>query len=366
MKILIIQDYLRSGGTERQTVLLANAFVAAGHAATLLTFRPGGALAGTVAPTVTRLALQPFDTHLDSFAPGFTRALELLRADVILCMGRMANGYGWFIVNRMQDRWPDTVVIATMRTGKPLPWPYRRSLRSGRHIIANSAAARSVLVQEHDLPADKITVIHNPLVFPPEPGTGDAAPASRERLRTLHGAGAQTVVLLNVAMFRPEKNQRELITTAAGLPSDLDWQLWLAGDGPARTACAQLAHRLGVARRVKFLGFQADPVAPYAAADLAVHASTSESLSNFLIEAQSHGLPAVAYEAQGIGECFLPGDTGAVIPRGQPAAFCAAILRYARADAACRNRAREFARTTFAAPRQVQAHLDLFARLTKV
>jgi predicted ABC-type transport system involved in lysophospholipase L1 biosynthesis ATPase subunit len=44
MKILIIQDHLRSGGTERQSVLLANAFAAAGHPATLLTFRPGGPL----------------------------------------------------------------------------------------------------------------------------------------------------------------------------------------------------------------------------------------------------------------------------------------------------------------------------------
>ena len=51
MKILIVQDYLRSGGTERQSVLLANAFAAAGHATTLLTFRPGGPLDGTVSPS---------------------------------------------------------------------------------------------------------------------------------------------------------------------------------------------------------------------------------------------------------------------------------------------------------------------------
>ncbi|OYW23044.1 MAG: hypothetical protein B7Z43_04840, partial [Sphingomonas sp. 12-62-6] len=30
-------------------------------------------------------------------------------------------------------------------------------------------------------------------------------------LRRYHGANPSTVVLLNVAMFRPEKNQRELI-----------------------------------------------------------------------------------------------------------------------------------------------------------
>ena len=53
MKILIVQDYLRSGGTERQSILLANAFTAAGHPTTLLTFRPGGALDGTVHPQFT-------------------------------------------------------------------------------------------------------------------------------------------------------------------------------------------------------------------------------------------------------------------------------------------------------------------------
>ena len=59
MKILILQDFLRSGGTERQCVLLANAFAGTGHGATLVTFRPDGALAGTVGSSVRRVSLQP-------------------------------------------------------------------------------------------------------------------------------------------------------------------------------------------------------------------------------------------------------------------------------------------------------------------
>ncbi|MFM9091816.1 MAG: hypothetical protein ACKOUK_08765 [Verrucomicrobiota bacterium] len=43
MRLLILQDRLRSGGTERQSILLANAFAAAGHVVTLLTFRPPAA-----------------------------------------------------------------------------------------------------------------------------------------------------------------------------------------------------------------------------------------------------------------------------------------------------------------------------------
>lgn len=367
MKILLVQDYLRSGGTERQSVLLANAFAAAGHAVTLLTFRPGGALAGSVAPAVSRLVLQPFDTRLDWFAPGLDRTLETLRPDVILCMGRMANCLAGHIVRKTQDRRPDTAVIATMRTGKSLPWLFRRSLRRVRHVIANSEAARAILQQRHGLAAGQITVIYNPLVFGGPEKTGAlAAAADRTALRATHGAGPGSTVLLNVAMFRPEKMQRELIITAAGLPPKFDWQLWLAGDGPAQAACAELAARLAVSGRVRFLGYQPDPAPLYAAADLAVHASVSESLSNFLIEAQAHGLPAVAYEARGIGECMIPGETGAVIARGRPDEFRAAIRRWARLDAAGRNRARAFALATFAAPRQVQAHLDLFAKLAKV
>lgn len=365
MKILIIQDYLRNGGTERQSVLLANAFAAAGHPVTLLTFRPGGRLEPTLDPTVNRLALQPFDTRLDWYAPGLRRTVDVLDPDVILCMGRMANCRAGAIVTGIEDRRPDTAVIATMRTGKPLPWLFRRSLRRVDHVIANSAAAREVLIREHAVPSDRIALIPNPLVFPPE-RADEAVAADRAAWRAREGAGPGTTVLLNVAMFRPEKNQAGLIQTAAALPPDLDWQLWLAGDGPARAACVALADRLGLAQRVHFFGFHADPGPLYAAGDVAVHASRSESLSNFLIEAQAHGLPAVAYDARGIGECFLPGDTGAVIPPGDTAAFAAAVGRFARAGADVRARARAFARSTFSAPQQVQAHLDLFAKLTKL
>jgi glycosyltransferase involved in cell wall biosynthesis len=186
-------------------------------------------------------------------------------------------------------------------------------------------------------------------------------------LRTRYGATASTTILLCVAMLRPEKNQRGLIETVAGLPSSLDWQLWLAGEGPARAACEQLVAEKKLGPRVKFLGFQRDPSALYTAADIAVHASSSESLSNFLIEAQAHGLPAVVYQAQGMEECFIPGETGWAIPRDDRAKFRELVRQLAGEPAGVRAKrsaaARAFARDTFDPPRQVQAYLDLFHRL---
>ncbi len=357
MKILILQDYLRSGGTERQCVLLANAFAAAGHAVTLLTFRPGGALAGTVGPAVRRVTLQPFDLRLDWFAPGLVTAVRAAAPDVVLCLGRMANCHGWRLTKT-------AIVVATMRTGKSLPAWFRRTLRAAAGVVANSAEARATIVATAGVPAARVTVIHNSLVFPAEAGA-----QRNHELRAQHGAGPGTTVLLNVAMFRPEKNQRELLEIAAGLPASADWQLWLAGDGPARAACEARARELGPrAGRVRFLGFHANPAPLYAAADVAVHASWSEALSNFLIEAQAHGLPAVAAEAQGIRECFLPGETGWEIPRGDHDAFRSAISRLIAEPSTERARrsaaAREFARGRFEPGRQVDAYLKLVARLT--
>jgi len=357
MKILVVQDHLRSGGTERQSILLTRAFGAAGHPTTLLTFRPGGTLGRDLAG-IDHRSLQSFDTHLDWFAPGLVRTVGQLAPDVILCMGRMANCWAGSI----QRARPAIPVVATMRTGKPLPFLFRRSLRLARHIIANSHAARENLVRGIGVSPDRVTVIHNSLVFPAR-----ASDEAGTRFRADEGAGSGTIVLLCVAMFRRRKNQRELIEIAAGLPADVDWQLWLAGDGETRGACERFAGEHGLRGRVKFPGWQPDPGPLYCAADVAVHASSSESLSNFIIEAQAHGLPAVVYEAQGIAECFIPGDTGVVIPRGDREAFRRAVLRFAQAPAeeraAIAARARAQATAAFDPQQHVRDHLDLFARL---
>jgi len=364
MKILVVQDYLRSGGTERQSVLLANAFAAAGHATTLVTFRPGGALSATLAAAVVRRSLQPFDLGLDWFAPGLTRTVSDASPDIVLCMGRMANCYSGIL----QRHRPAAVVIATMRTGKSLPFLFRRSLHLVRQIVANSHEARTTLTTQHGLPSNKISVIHNSLVFPSLPSASSLSSA-RQALRAQYGAKPATTVFLNVAMFRPEKNQRELIEIASGLPRSLDWQLWLAGDGPARAECETLVERKNLSAHIRFVGFHRDPSPFYAAADLAVHASWSEALSNFLIEAQAHGLPAVAYEAQGNRECLIPDRTGWTIARHDRAAFHAALVRLAAEPPATRavrsTEARAFARTTFDPVRQAAAYLTLFQALVR-
>jgi glycosyltransferase involved in cell wall biosynthesis len=249
-------------------------------------------------------------------------------------------------------------VIGTMRTGKELPSLYRHSLNLVWHVVANSHEAKNVLAAHYGIARERISVIHNSIVFPP---TGSLP--RNEAMRLKMDAGPTTVVFLNVAMFRPEKNQRDLVEIAARLPLGLKWQLWFVGDGPERAACERLVAQKNLGSRVKFLGFHADPTTYYAAADLAALTSLSESLPNFLIEAHAHGLMSVAYDVGGVSE-----TGGAVVPSGNRDAFLARLqpllfdpaLR-AREAAAAQARARE----NFDSQRQLQAYLDLFSCLVQ-
>ena len=361
MKIIVIQDHLRSGGTERQSVYLARAFFRLGHDTTLLTFRPGGILEHLDESTLfepTHIHLQSFDTGLDWLALGLTHTVRKHKPDIILCHGRMANCYAGLL----QSALPTSVVIGTLRTGKTLPYLFRKSLKSVKAVVANSEDTKERLIKSLNLPREKITVIYNSLIFKP----ADATPHNLE-FRTQVGAGADTLILVCVAMFRPEKRQRDLIEIVSKLPKHLDWKLIFVGDGSERHSCERLVEQKKLKDHVVFSGFHSDPTALYALSDIAVHASERESLSNFLIEAQAHGLPAVVYPAQGITESMIEGQTGWVIKRGDEDAFRTKILElFSDSPLVKKERsetARNFARNRFDSEKQVERYIQLFNSL---
>lgn len=352
MKILIVQDYLRSGGTERQSIFLASAFARLGHEVTLLTFRPGGQLDDTVPWQVQRICLQSSNRGFDWWAPGLVRSVDSISPDIVLCMGRMANCWAGRIARTKHRDGRRPCVVGTMRTGKTLPWLYRRSLESVEHVVANSRDSQSILHERYGVPIQKISVIYNALVAAPT----DSAPSRVEEEKD-----RREIRLLHVGMFRPEKNQRELIELCAALPRQTPWHLELAGEGEELENCRRLSKGLGLQDRVTFSGYVAQPQNLYLRSDVAVMASKSESLSNFLIEAHAHGIPSVAYRAAGVEECG-----GLVVPAGAREAFISALLPFIRErDLRLREgkRVRDFALQNFSPAAQVDQYVQLFERL---
>lgn len=314
MRIIVVQDYLRSGGTERQAVSLCHEFQGAGANSMLLTFRPGGRLAAFAEQlSVEHRSLMKIDLGMVFFAPGLSKTLKRERPDVVLCMGKNANSYAGYL----QIRLPGTAVVGTLRSGKPLA---RQNLWSFRRLpatIANTRWWKSRLV-ELGLDSERVHVIPNGLGRRWDFSRREVA---RAQIRGKLGASAPDVVLLNVAGFRPGKRHERLVQMVSKLPDCLNWKLWLVGDGPRFDACRQLVRSLGMEDRVHFAGHVSDPFAYYAGADIAVSVSAEDALPNFIVEAQSLALPVVASACRGVAEAFDDGATGYLTPLDEDGEF---------------------------------------------
>ena len=94
-------------------------------------------------------------------------------------------------------------------------------------------------------------------------------------------------------------------------------RLLIAGAGPLQSELIQLAARLGLERRVRFLGFEPDIKRWMQAADGFVLSSRWEGLPMGLLEAAACGLPAVATCVPGTPEVIVDGQTGWLTPAGR-------------------------------------------------
>ncbi len=94
--------------------------------------------------------------------------------------------------------------------------------------------------------------------------------------------------------------------------------LVIAGDGPERARLEARAAERGVDLRL--LGYRPDVEQVLAALDVFVLSSTSEGLSNTILEAMAAGRPVVATRVGGAEEMIADGVTGVLVPPSDPSA----------------------------------------------
>jgi glycosyltransferase involved in cell wall biosynthesis len=152
-------------------------------------------------------------------------------------------------------------------------------------------------------------------------------PGDGDRFRTTHRIAPDRHILLHVGRAAHEKNIDFLLRMFVDLkrtrPSAL---LVIAGEGPALPHLQQLARRLGHADDVRFVGYlERGEELPdcYAAADIFVFASRTETQGLVLLEAMAQGTPVVSNAEMGTRDVLAP-DRGARIVALNEARFAAA------------------------------------------
>jgi glycosyltransferase involved in cell wall biosynthesis len=178
-------------------------------------------------------------------------------------------------------------------------------------------------------PREKIRVVHNGIPVTPRRSGAD------EDLRAQVPRGHEAVVLVP-ARLDPLKGHEFLFEAARELAGI---QVVLVGDGPERRRLQALAHELGIAERVTFLGFREDVPRLLEAADVVVLPSLAEGLPLAVLEAMAAGTPLVATAIGGTDEAVVDGVTGLLVPPGDASALAAAVNRVLKEPEEARQRA---------------------------
>lgn len=126
-----------------------------------------------------------------------------------------------------------------------------------------------------------------------------------------------------VARYEAPKDHDTLLRALAQVQGK--WSLDLIGDGPLEGEIRRLAETLGLARRVRFLGYRADVAAALADAQLFALSSRSEALPRSVLEAMRAGLPVVASDVGGVREAVEDGASGILVPAGDTAPLASAL-----------------------------------------
>jgi glycosyltransferase involved in cell wall biosynthesis len=202
-----------------------------------------------------------------------------------------------------------------------------------RELLANYGVSTPIRVIPTGLPADRFVA-----------GEG-------QRFRDRFGIARKRPLLLYVGRVAHEKNIGFLLRAFVELRrTRRDALLVIAGEGPARESLMSQAAELGLGADVTFVGYldrEQGLADCYAAADVFVFASRTETQGLVLLEALAQGRPVVSTAHLGTASILVAGCGARVAPE-EPAAFARLvedILEDPKRAAQLSEQARRYAAT---------------------
>jgi UDP-glucose:(heptosyl)LPS alpha-1,3-glucosyltransferase len=335
MKIALVLDRFdpRGGGLEKWTAGFACHLTDAGHDVHVLTFEQ----AEHVLPVTVHI-LPPARGVLDR-ARQVELGVALLRPDMAHDTGVSWSGdifhpqTGSRLASLDQFLASLPFILRIKTRISPNMRKLRRDLARleevqmarARRVVAVSRSLRARFAERHALPESRIAVIPNGAETTRFAAAAIAPMREAERARL--GLKRAEVLFLLVAHNLKLKGLDIALAAMASLAANgCDARLAVAGGSPGR-AWRRLANRLGLARRVLFLGPVDAMEALFAAADCCVHPTRWDACSLSTIEAMAAGLPVITTAMNGASELITHGETGFVMADPDDVASLAGFMR---------------------------------------
>jgi glycosyltransferase involved in cell wall biosynthesis len=317
MRLFMMMESLRTGGSERQFALMAGAFRREPFELHLGCIQRSGKFLEDLGE------IQEYPLGGSFLTPRAMRSFSTLVRFLRQTRIEVAQSFDFYtnIMLMPAARLAGVpVLIASHRQLGDLLSPIKRRtqnvvFRLADCVVCNSLAAADQLTRA-GVPSAKVTVISNGLppgafrpavpALPPEPGV--------------------TRIGMIARMNDRAKNHTLFLRAAARAASRFPLaEFVLVGDGPFRNEWEELARQLGIGTQTRFWGERHDITSVLAALDVIVSPSRSESLSNSILEAMAAARPVIATRVGGNPELVHDRETGLLVAPENDGALAAAI-----------------------------------------
>ena len=371
MKVTFLTRSLDYGGAERQAALLACGLKARGHDISIMTFYGGGPFQRQLSEAGVRLV----DLHkqgrwdLAGFLLRLAANLRREQPDVVYSYLPVAN----LLATLAKPLAGVSRVVWGVRASafdlSDYDWLTRRSYALERRfaafpdlIVVNSEAGLKHL-RAKGFPQEKTVAIPNGV----DVQTFRPRPDGRRRVRAEWGISENQRLVGSVGRLDPLKDHRTFLRAASLLgPKNSDLRFVCVGDGPPdyRAGLQEFARELGLGRRLIWVTKRDDMPDVYSAFDVHCLSSISEGFPNVLAEAMACGVPCVATN---VGDSMaIVGDTGTVVPPGEPEAMAQAwlsTLDRLAGDPSLGSKAREHIADNFSEETMIQRSAETLSRI---
>ena len=193
-------------------------------------------------------------------------------------------------------------------------------------VIAISDFIKRQLI-DLGIAADKVTRVHHGVdlrIYHPDP-------SARERLNSQYQVGPNEIVMAALSYVKPHKNIDIILDACSQLQKrGILFRFFMIGEGEMRAELEALAHRLGIANRVHWLGHIPDPVPVLQASDIFLMMSRGEGFGLALAEGMACGAASIASDSGAHPEIIEDGKNGLLVPLRDPTALADAIQKIAQ------------------------------------